>query len=136
MNPEQRLGPAATRWSDFTGTAAADGAEVVQGRPSLYELAGLDRERWLVTGLDIEVASGQLGAVVYAFDRSAHPDHQVPYEVDAVLAEHGYLPVKAIHLSEATQIQPLLEQVFERVAIRLVARDFRDDTVVVEAAEE
>src|SRR3712207_1301485 len=130
MGPERHLGAAATRWDDYVGTAAADGADVVLGRPSLYELAGLDRDRWLVTALDIEVVNGEPAAVVYAFDRFADPGHQAPYDVEAVIAEHGHLPVKAFRLNQDTPVQTLLDQVFRRVSIRLVARDFSNDTMV------
>jgi hypothetical protein len=132
MAPERALGAAATRWSDYIGTAAADGADAVLGRPSLYELAGLDRDRWLITALDIEVVNGQLSAVVYAFDRSTDASDQPP-DVGAVIAAHGHLPVRAFPLGEGTQIQALLDQVFQRVAIRLVAREFSEDTLAVQA---
>jgi hypothetical protein len=132
MGPERALGAAATRWSDYIGTAAADGADAVLGRPSLYELAGLDRDRWHISALDIEVVKGQLGAVVYAFDRFTDGSDQPPH-VGAVVAAHGHLPVKAFPLGEGTQIQAFLDQVFRHVAIRLVAREFSDDTLVVQA---
>ena len=38
------LGPATAGWSDYVGTAAAEDAPAVLGSPSLYELAGVDRE--------------------------------------------------------------------------------------------
>jgi hypothetical protein len=75
--------------------AAADGADVA-GRPSLYELAGLDREGWLVTALDIEVVNGRLGAVGYADDRITGSGQQVSSDVETVIAEHGHLPVTAV----------------------------------------
>jgi hypothetical protein len=40
MDPQRRaLGPATTRFTDYVGTVAADDAEAVMDRPSLYELA-------------------------------------------------------------------------------------------------
>jgi hypothetical protein len=135
MGPEGRLGAAATRWSDYIGTAAADGADVVLGGPSLYELAGLDRDRWLVTALDVEIVNGQFDVVVYAFDRLTGGSGPLP-NVEAVIAEHGHLPVKAFRLGEGTQMQAFLDQVFRRVAIRLVARGFSDDALVVQADAE
>ncbi len=70
------------------------------GHWSLYELAGLDRDRWLVTAVAIEVLSGELGAVIYAIDRFTDSGAEVRYDVDAVIAEkegrllieHGTLP--------------------------------------------
>jgi len=105
------------------------------GGRALYELAGLDRDRWLITALDIEVVKGQLGAVVYAFDRFTDASDEPP-DVGAVIAAHGHLPVRAFPLGEGTQIQALLDQVFQRVAIRLVAREFSDDTLAVQADTE
>jgi len=131
MTLERQLGAATTRWSDYVGTAAADDAEVTAGQPSLYELAGIDRDRWLVVAVDIEVMKGQLEAVVYAVDRSTDPEHPVPYDIEEVIAKHGYLPVQAIPLDRNIQTQPFLDQIFRRVAIRLVARSFRDDLLVV-----
>jgi hypothetical protein len=131
MTTERRLTAAATRWSDYIGTAAADGAEVVLDRPSVYELTGLDRDRWLVTAIDIEVLDGQMEAVVYAFDRLGGMDREVPLNVETVIAERGHLPVQAFPLGDGAGIQSFLDQVFRRVAIRLVARNFRDDAMVV-----
>ena len=61
MNLQGQLGAATTRWSDYVGTAAADDAAAVAGHASVYELAGLDRNRWLVVAVDIEVLNGELG---------------------------------------------------------------------------
>ena len=44
------LGPARTRFDDYVGTVAADDAEVVKDQPSLYELAGIDRDRYTIFG--------------------------------------------------------------------------------------
>jgi hypothetical protein len=132
MSPEHLLAPAATRWSDYIGTAAADGAEVVLDRPSLYELSGIDRNRWLVTAIDIEVVNGRMHAVVYAFDRLADSETQVSRDVETVIAENGHLPVTAFPLGDDAEIQPFLDQVFRRVAIRLVVKTFRDDAIVVQ----
>jgi hypothetical protein len=65
------------------------------------------------------------------FDRFADSGQQVPHDVETVIAEHGHLPVTAIPLSEDTPIQTLMDQVFRRVAIRLVIRSFSEDTMVV-----
>ena len=128
---DRRLGVAATRWSDYVGTAAADDAEVRAGDRSLYELAGLDRDRWLIAAVDVRVRSGDPSVVVYAIDRSANPDHPLPYDVEDLIAEHGSLPVTAIPLPADTTVQAFLNEAFRRVSIRLVARGFRDDLLVV-----
>ena len=48
-----------------------DGAEAVLDRPSLYELAGIDRDRYTVVGIDVGV-DGPTSATVYAIDRREH----------------------------------------------------------------
>ena len=50
------IGPASARWNDYVGTAAADDANPL-GRPSLYEMVGIDREQWTILAVDIEVAA-------------------------------------------------------------------------------
>jgi hypothetical protein len=69
--------------------------------------------------------------VVYAFDRFADSGRPVPHDVETVIAERGHLPVTAIPLSADTPIQTFLDRVFRRVAIRLVTRNFSEDTMVV-----
>ena len=39
-------------------------------------------------------------------------------------------------MDDDAEIQPFLDQVFRRVAIRLVAKTFRDDPIVVEDGSE
>jgi hypothetical protein len=62
------LGPAATRFNDYIGTVAADDAEAIKDRPSLYELAQIDRDRFTIVGIDLKV-DGPTTATVYAIDR-------------------------------------------------------------------
>jgi hypothetical protein len=72
MDPQGRaLGPATTRFTDYEGTVAADDAEAVMDRPSLYELAQIDRDRYTIVGIELNV-DGPTTAAVYAFDRSVH----------------------------------------------------------------
>ncbi len=49
------LGPARTNFNDYVEAVAADDAEAVWGRPSLYELAKIDRDRYTVLGIDLSV---------------------------------------------------------------------------------
>ena len=46
--PQQTLGPVSAQWNDYVGTAAADEALAVHNKPSLYQLANLDRDRWAI----------------------------------------------------------------------------------------
>ena len=72
MEVERRaLGPARTNFNDYVGTVAADHAEAVLDRPSLYELAKIDRDRYTVLGIDLRV-DGSTTASIYAIDRVEH----------------------------------------------------------------
>ena len=72
MEVERRaLGPARTNFNDYVGTVAADDAEAVLDRPSLYELAKIDRDRYTVLGIDLRV-DGSTTASIYAIDSVEH----------------------------------------------------------------
>ena len=72
MDAQHRvLGPANTQWNDYVGTVAADDAEAVQDRPSLYELAHIDRDRYTILGIELNV-DGSTTATIYAIDRIEH----------------------------------------------------------------
>jgi hypothetical protein len=65
------LGPARTNFNDYVGTVAADDAEAVLDRPSLYELAKIDRDRYTVLRIDLRV-DGSRTASIYTIDRVEH----------------------------------------------------------------
>ena len=65
------LGPAGTNFNDYLGTVAADDADAVMDRPSLYELAQIDRDRYTIVAVDLTV-DGPTTATIYAFDRIEH----------------------------------------------------------------
>ena len=72
MEPRERvLGPASARWNDYVGTVAADSVEAALGRPSLYELAQIDRNRYTIVGIELNV-DGATIATIYAIDRVEH----------------------------------------------------------------
>ena len=65
MDPQGRaLGPATTRFTDYVGTVAADDAEAVMDRPSLYELAQIDRDRYTIVGIELNVDGPTTAAVM------------------------------------------------------------------------
>ena len=66
-----RLGSAQVRWNDYVGTAAADDADALLNTRSLYEIAGVDRDRWTIAGIDFSMGSSSEHVVVYAIDRAA-----------------------------------------------------------------
>ena len=70
------LGPASARWNDYIGTAAADDAEAILNRPSLYELAEIDRDQWMILAVDILRRGSATTVRIYAIDRDRPPDRQ------------------------------------------------------------
>jgi hypothetical protein len=113
-----RLGSAQVRWNDYVGTAAADDANVLLNTPSLYELAGLDRERWVVVGLDFSLGgSPDEALVLYASERT--PDAPAPG------AEHE-VDVTAFVLGASVQRDQFLAQAFDRVSVRLLSSTVAD----------
>ena len=105
------LGPADARWNDYVGTAAADDAPVAAGLASLYSLAGVDRDRWTIVGMDISRWEQAHRVVVYAVDRQ----QQEP-EAD----EES--PLTALRLPDSVRIEDFLAKAFQGISIRLMSR--------------
>ena len=125
-----RLAAASTTWNDYVGTAAADDADVLTGGHSLYELAGLDRDRWVVVAVDLAVRNADPEVVIYAVDRWSEGAGE-PFDIDEVIGSRGQVPVTAVRLPSGTKVEAFLNEAFRRIAVRLVARGFRDETLVV-----
>ena len=123
------LGPATAGWSDYVGTAAAEDAPALLGSPSLYELAGVDRERWTILGIDIAV-DDETSVTVYAFDRQTHGLVTMD-EIERLGWDSGQIPVTAFPVPVA-QAEDFVQDAFKRVSIRLVARSVRDQALVVD----
>ena len=118
-----RLGSAQVRWNDYVGTAAADDANVLLNTPSLYELAGLDRDRWEVVGLDFSLGGAPEEAlVVYASERSADA---------SVLSAGREVSVTAFVLGASVQLDEFLAKAFNRVSVRLLSSTARDAELLV-----
>jgi len=126
--PSEPLGPAASTWNDYVGTAAADDADVRLGSPSLYQLAGLDRDQWRVVGVDIEVRNTRPAVTIYAVDLNRAKDGG--RDIEDVVDEHERVPVTAIELVEQ-HVETFLNQAFRRIAVRLVTKGFRDEQLIV-----
>jgi hypothetical protein len=105
-----RLGSAQARWNDYVGTAAADDADAILDARSLYEIVGLDRDRWAISGIDFSLEAASHHVVVYAKDRAAKESMDV---------EH--LPVTAFHLGTSVRLEEFLREVFKRVSVRLLS---------------
>ena len=71
LGEQGRLGSAQVRWNDYVGTAAADDADALLNTRSLYKIAGLDRDRWTIVGIDFMMGAASERVVVYGIDRTA-----------------------------------------------------------------
>jgi len=65
------LGPARTNFNDYVGSVAADDAKAVLDQPSLYELAQIDRDRYTILAVDLNV-DGPATVTIHAIDRIEH----------------------------------------------------------------
>ena len=121
------LGPANTRFNDYVGTVAADDAEAVKDQPSLYEIAGIDRDRYTILAVDLRV-DGPVTATVYAIDRV---EHGIAHAEIADLSEsRGDIPVVPFDIPEPN-VEDLIRHAFRRISVRLVTQHFRDHALVV-----
>ena len=122
------LGPASTRFNDYIGTVAADDAEAIKDRPSLYELAQIDRDRFTIVGIDLKV-DGPTAATVYAIDRKeqavARPD-----EIVELGKSQGKIPVRPFDVPKPN-VEDFIRHAFRRISVRLVTKDLYDQVLVV-----
>ena len=123
------LGPAAVRWNDYVGTAAADDADAVLDRPSLYELAGVDRGRYTIVGVDLISWEETTTASVYAVDRVGER-LESQTDIDELGRQRGEIPVVEFPLPSQA-VEEFLDDAFKRIALRLVARGVREHQLVV-----
>jgi hypothetical protein len=122
------LGPAATRFNDYIGTVAADDAEAIKDRPSLYELAQIDRDRFTIVGIDLKV-DGPTTATVYAIDRIEQAVVR-PAEIVESGKTGDEIPVMPFDIPEPN-VEDFLRFAFRRISIRLVTQDLHDQVLVV-----
>ena len=124
----QVLGPASTRFNDYIGTVAADDAEAIMDRPSLYELAQIDRDRYTIVGIDLNV-DGPATATVYAIDRVGQEVAR-PAEIVESGQSRGEIPVVPFDIPEPT-VEDFIRHAFRRISVRLVTQDFGGQVLVV-----
>jgi hypothetical protein len=124
----QVLGPASTRFNDYIGTVAADDAEAIMDRPSLYELAQIDRDRYTIVGIDLNV-DGPATATVYAIDRVGQEVVR-PAEIVESGQSRSEIPVVPFDIPEPT-VEDFIRHAFRRISVRLVTQDFGDQILVV-----
>ena len=113
---------------------ATGGSRSSNQSPSLYELAGIDRQRWTILGIDAASEQGQTTVTVYAFDRTRHSPDPVA-ELDQLATDGGGIPVTAFPVP-AERVDHFLDKAFRRVLIRLVAQPIRDHSLLVNQPEE
>ena len=118
-----RLGPAQVQWNDYVGTAVADDADAILGTRSLYKIAGLDRSRWRIVGIDLSLAASADQVVVYATD---HASPAVSERLD-----DGNLPVTAFHLGTSVRLDQFLKEAFKRISVRLLSTAVTDREILV-----
>jgi hypothetical protein len=129
MEPRQRaLGPASTRFNDYVGTVAADDAEVVLDRPSLYELAHIERDRYTIVGIELNVDTSTT-ATVYAIDRTEYAISGQD-EIVELGRSRGEIPVAAVDISEP-HVEEFIKHAFKRISIRMATQDLRDQVLAV-----
>ena len=124
------LGPARTNFNDYVGTVAADDAEAAVDRPSLYELARIDRDRYTILAIDLKV-DGPVTATVYAIDRVAH-GISLHAAIAALGESLGEIPVVQFNLPEP-KVEEFIRHAFRRMSVRLVTEALRDQVLVVTA---
>lgn len=130
MNVQRRvLGPASVRWNDYVGTAAADDADAILDRPSLYELAGIDRGRYTIVGVDLTIWETDTTVSLYAVDRVAHRV-ETNADIEELGRRSGEIPVVE-YVLPPQQVEEFLTDAFKRISVRLVARGVRDQELVV-----
>jgi hypothetical protein len=122
------LGPARTNFNDYVGTVAADDAEAVLDRPSLYELARIDRDRYTILALDLKVDDA-VTATIYAVDRI---EHGISLQADVIELGRGgrEIPVVQFDLAQPG-VEEFIRHAFTRISVRLVTQTVRDQVLLV-----
>jgi hypothetical protein len=122
------LGQADTQFNDYVGTVAADDAEATQDQPSLYQLAGIDRDRYTILAVDLRI-DGSLTATAYAIDRIEHGITR--HDEIAELSEtDGEIPVVPFDIPQH-DVEELIRHAFRRISVRLVTQHLSDHVLVV-----
>lgn len=119
--------PASTRWNDYVGTVAADDPAAFVGGRSLYELTGLDRDHWIVVGLDVLVTAAVPEVVVYAAARGPGGAR-----VEELVDPDGNLPVMAYSIVDPDRVETLLNEGFGQLSIRLRPRGLDHPLRIIE----
>jgi hypothetical protein len=98
------------------------------GRPSLYELANIDRDRYTIVGMDL-VVDDSTTATVYAFDRLEHSVAGLD-EIIELGQRRGEIPVVRFDIPEI-DVRDFIRHAFKRISVRFVTQPLRDQVLVV-----
>jgi hypothetical protein len=123
------FGQANTQFNDYVGTVAADDAEATQDQPGLYELAGIDRDRYTILAVDLRI-DGPLTATAYAIDRIEHGITRHA-EIAELSETGGEIPVIPFDIPPQ-DVEDLIRRAFRRISMRLVAQHMSDHVLVVD----
>jgi hypothetical protein len=98
-------------------------------RPSLYELAQIDRDRYTIVAVDLTV-DGPVTAIVYAIDRVEHRISLNGTDLVELGQRWGEIPVVQFNLPEPN-VDDFIRHAFKRISVRLVTQTLRDQVLVV-----
>lgn len=127
------LGPIQSSYTDYIGTTVAE-RSAVKKSGNMYELAGLDRERWLILGWDVHAfshgAPPRWRVSVYAFDREANDMHGPGRHEDLkeLEAREGALPVTEVFLHDV-DFEDVIK-CMKSVSMRFLSRNFQNLRVI------
>ena len=91
-------------------------AEAVLDRPSLYELAYIDRDRYTILGIDLRV-DGSTTASIYAIDRVEHRISLNGTDLVELGQSWGEIPVVQFNLPEPN-VEDFIMHAFKRISVR------------------
>jgi hypothetical protein len=128
------LGAVSTQYDDYVGTAAADDADAWLGARSLYQIAGLDRDRWLIVSIELARSKASERVSVYAIDRELHPVRSLAELEERPDLTSG-IPVVAFDLPGLVGVDTFVAEAFQRFSVRLSSRAITGQSLNVTARQ-
>lgn len=124
LNRPELVEPARTQNMMLSGTAAADHADSLVGRPGIHELTGLDNTRHSIFGVELYATEdGDMHVHLLVADRQAHGIKKFE-DWQSVMDEHGHIPVTDYQLPWDTSTTDVLRALFKRFNVVLTPHDF------------
>ncbi|OLT08691.1 hypothetical protein BJF77_12050 [Kocuria sp. CNJ-770] len=115
--------PASTQYTDWSGTVAADDADGLIGRDSLYKLLDLEQGRHSIVGFDFGVTEGAGSwhiSVLVADTKALGVDKFNDWA--SYVEKHGHIPVTEYALPWDTSFEEFMKATFKRFNV-VLARD-------------